>query len=516
MISSIVALISSSPLFILLSSSFNLAFSASKVATEAFKVSISATLASKFAFTVTSSLLADSASAIALAAASLGSGLDTISSNVSESSGNSNTSNNSGSNNGSDNSNTNSTSSSGTKSGGMLSKLAKAGKSIGKKVVSAFKGLFGKGRDDESGYGDDPYHIYQRDYKGSFHTTGDSENQTIADSGCGPAAAASLLRMYGKDGDMNNAVNYALNNKYKEVDGGTYPEYFNDYLNKNGISTNSNADNNDVVDSLIHNKPVILMGRDSTTSGKTPYGSKYSHYVVARGLDKNGNVIVEDSEDKNGSTRYSLADTLNNSSVRITTGKGRYGRAKDNVMDSYVGGVNSVMSAAISNIIGNVAGSIVNLGTGTIEIFKEAFSGEYFTQKDWLAANAEYFKYVAPNILGTGKEVKTDKVSLFIQYFDVLSDNKKDWRNWNTRRSRILNFFGRSLWLPYKSGEHYMQSIPYIGLAINTKLYDENGNDIKNRFAYFKTALESNFSKLENLGKDLYPDDDSLWKDFEI
>ena len=31
-----------------------------------------------------------------------------------------------------------------------------------------------------------------------------------------------------------------------------------------------------------------------------------------------------------------------------------------------------------------------------------------------------------------------------------------------------------------------------------------------------KTALESNFSKLENLGKDLYPDDDSLWKDFEI
>lgn len=40
------------------------------------------------------------------------------------------------------------------------------------------------------------------------------------------------------------------------------------------------------------------MGRDSTNSGKTPYGSKYSHYVVARGLDKDGNVIVEDSEDK--------------------------------------------------------------------------------------------------------------------------------------------------------------------------------------------------------------------------
>lgn len=127
---------------------------------------------------------------------------------------------------------------------------------------------------------------------------------------------------------------------------------------------------------------------------------------------------------------------------------------------------------------GNVAGGIVNLGTGSIEIFKEAFSGEYFNQKDWLAANAEYFRYVAPNMLGNvGKEVKTDKVSLFIQYFDVLSDNKDDWRNWNTRRPWVMNFFGKSLWLPYKSGEHYMQSIPYIGLAINTKLYDENGNE---------------------------------------
>ena len=127
---------------------------------------------------------------------------------------------------------------------------------------------------------------------------------------------------------------------------------------------------------------------------------------------------------------------------------------------------------------GNVAGGLVNVGTGSIEILKEALSGEYFNAKDWLSANAEYFKYTAPNMLGNvGKEVKTDKVSLFIQYFDVLSDNKEDWRNWNTRRPWIFNFFGKSLWLPYKSGEHYMQSIPYIGLAINTKLYDENGNE---------------------------------------
>lgn len=296
----------------------------------------------------------------ALAAASLGSGLEVISSNSADNGGSAQTVNDSSGNTGSStasNNNASSGSTSSKSSGGFLSKVASKGKNILKKIGGAFKSLFGRGIDD-AGYGDDPFHIYQRDYKRSYKTNGDTENQTVADSGCGPAAAASLLRMYGKNGNMNNAVSYALNNNYKEVNGGTYPQYFNDYLNKNGISTNSNANNNDVVNSLIHNKPVILMGQDSSNSGRTPYGSKYSHYVVARGLDSNGNVIVEDSEDKNGSTRYSLADTLRNSSVRITTGNGKYGRAKSTVLDNFVSGVNSVMASSVTNILGNLSSSI--------------------------------------------------------------------------------------------------------------------------------------------------------------
>lgn len=242
-----------------------------------------------------------------------------------------------------------------TTSGGLWQGI----KNTASKLWNGFKGLFGKGRDgsDNSGYGDDPYHIYQRAYSGSYRTAGDSESQTIADSGCGPASAASVLRMYGKKGDMRNAVNYALSNKYKEVNGGTYPEYFNSYLNKNGIKTNSNANNTDVVNSLAQGKPVILMGRDSQNSGRTPYGSKYSHYVVARGLDKNGNVIVEDSEDKRGSTRYSLADTLRNSTVRITTGRG-YGRANESLANRYISGVSGVTAASIGNIVANTANAL--------------------------------------------------------------------------------------------------------------------------------------------------------------
>lgn len=247
-----------------------------------------------------------------------------------------------------------STSSSSGSSGGIWQGL----KNTASKIWTGIKSFFGKGTDDDvdngTGYGNDPYHIYQRAYSGAFKTTGDTEKQTIADSGCGPASAASVLRMYGKKGDMRNAVNYALNNKYKEVNGGTYPEYFNSYLNKNGIKTNSNANNADVVNSLVQGKPVILMGRDSNNSGKTPYGSRYSHYVVARGLDKNGNVIVEDSEDKKGSTRYSLADTLNNSSVRITTGRG----SGDSIANKYVASVTGLTTASVGSMIANAAAKL--------------------------------------------------------------------------------------------------------------------------------------------------------------
>ena len=77
------------------------------------------------------------------------------------------------------------------------------------------------------------------------------------------------------------------------------------------------------------------------------------------------------------------------------------------------------------------------------------------------------------------------------------------------------NLFNEYLLAGRKYVELFSRIHYIVPRVISNGFKDENGNDIKNRFAYFKSALESNFSKLENLGKDLYPDDDSLWKDFE-
>lgn len=50
-----------------------------------------------------------------------------------------------------------------------------------------------------------------------------------------------------------------------------------------------------------------------------------------------------------------------------------------------------------------------------------------------------------------------------------------------------------------------MMSINYIIPRIISNNYlDEFGNEIVNKYGYFKNAIESNFNKLNNLDKELY------------
>lgn len=129
---------------------------------------------------------------------------------------------------------------------------------------------------------------------------------------------------------------------------------------------------------------------------------------------------------------------------------------------------------------GNVTGGIINLGTGSLEIFKEALAGEYFSVKDWERANIEYWKNLPSNWINAGDDIKEDKVSLFVRQFNTLNDNKKKEREFFTRKSKLvkLNPLGENLFLPYKCGEHYMQTMAYLAMANKTKLIDENGNPI--------------------------------------
>lgn len=145
------------------------------------------------------------------------------------------------------------------------------------------------------------------------------------------------------------------------------------------------------------------------------------------------------------------------------------------VVDKFINVINGIASTLYLG--GNVHGGLVNLGTGTLETFKEAFSGEHFDISNLIKANGVYLSRLPAYLVQMGEEIKEDKINLFVRRFDVLNDNSVEFRNWNTRRPWLINFFGRSFHLPYKSGEHYMHTVPYVALAMNTKIYDANGKE---------------------------------------
>ena len=145
---------------------------------------------------------------------------------------------------------------------------------------------------------------------------------------------------------------------------------------------------------------------------------------------------------------------------------------------------------------GNIPGGIVNAGTGAIEVFKEAFAGEHFTMHDWRVAHQEYNKSLPYNIWSevTGDATPDNKVALMIQHFNILGNEKDRQRDWHTDtvsrfRRGWIGYTGDNVFLPYKAGEHYMQSIAYLGLASSIKVYDKKGNPISLLNAYKRANL---------------------------
>ena len=187
--------------------------------------------------------------------------------------------------------------------------------------------------------------VYQNDPKYSFipfNKSTDTVRQTIGNSGCGPAAAVNAVNYaYGTGSSLQDAANLAINGGYKEKNGGTNPEFFKTYFNKNGLNANRLNSNSDILNNIQSGSPVVLMGKDPSENG-TPYGPN-PHYVVGKGVDANGNIIIDDPESIYGTSKYNASKVLNKTSVAIAASK--YGRA--------IAPLNVLSNSARSNILNN-------------------------------------------------------------------------------------------------------------------------------------------------------------------
>lgn len=163
----------------------------------------------------------------------------------------------------------------------------------------------------------------------SFNTSGDSINQTIGDSGCGPVAGANALMALGT-GAINpaEASNFAISGGYKGTDTGVAPSFFEGYAASHG-ATSYSTDASGTINALKSGNPVVLQGESkSGTSSAHPFGS-YPHYVTATGYDPStGKVTIQDPESNRDNMQYNIRDVLRNTTTANAFGRGRFGRGK--------------------------------------------------------------------------------------------------------------------------------------------------------------------------------------------
>ena len=128
--------------------------------------------------------------------------------------------------------------------------------------------------------------------------------QNFAAKGCGPAVAAMAARSLGKNVSVGDAVNRSIG--YQNGNGVTI-DYFQNMLGSKGINTRyiSGGSSAELYNSIAHGDKVVLLGRDpyNTSKENSPFGPN-NHYVLATGLDRRGNVIINDPENR-GPKSYS-------------------------------------------------------------------------------------------------------------------------------------------------------------------------------------------------------------------
>ena len=124
---------------------------------------------------------------------------------------------------------------------------------------------------------------------------------------------------------------------------------------------------------------------------------------------------------------------------------------------------------------GNVSGGVVNALTGFNEIVKEAIAGQTFTLSELNKAKNIYFSNIGGVLVDMAGEVSDSKLSLFQKRFNIQNDLDSKVRNYSTRKSVIerLNPFGSNLLFPYKSGDHFMQTMSYLMAAQHYKFKDK-------------------------------------------
>ena len=158
--------------------------------------------------------------------------------------------------------------------------------------------------------------------------------------------------------------------------------------------------------------------------------------------------------------------------------------------------VNRVTS--LNNLAVNILSGISNVVTGSVMMRIESFAKEFYTEKNTLTADRIYGQSLPLFLEEVGSRVKTNKLALWDELFNVMQDYETDVRNLNFDRktwfSRMFNT--SSLFFMSNAGEHWMQNRTSLALSDAYKMKAPNGKIVSLWDAMEPVLIDKNNKKL--------------------
>lgn len=132
---------------------------------------------------------------------------------------------------------------------------------------------------------------------------------------------------------------------------------------------------------------------------------------------------------------------------------------------------------SMNNLALNILSGISNVATGKVMMRIESMAGEFFNEKNTLKADRVYGQELPKFLAELENRVKTNKLALWDELFNVMQEYEKDVKEVNfDRKTWFSRMFGTSaLFFMNNAGEHWMQNRTSLALADAYKMKAPNG-----------------------------------------
>lgn len=132
---------------------------------------------------------------------------------------------------------------------------------------------------------------------------------------------------------------------------------------------------------------------------------------------------------------------------------------------------------SLNTLAVNVLSGISNVATGKVMMRIESFAGEFFNESNTLHADREYGKALPEFLAEIGNRVKTNKLALWDELFNVMQEYEQDVKEVNFDRKTWFSrmFVTSALFLMNNAGEHWMQNRTSLALADAYKMKSPDG-----------------------------------------